>query len=171
MSHNLYQHGPTVMRTASLHPAVRSSSVTSCLLHLCQLIQFDELILEFDHGMCDDAGRQGGPRSRGSRAGVVELSMSASRRSMRRETAASAGMSSKPKSLKALNTGSPPLVIVASSLSQGAMEARWPQREDDRKTCPRVEDRSRLSAVSPCIANPSAPARRPSLCGFPGLSR
>src|ERR1700756_2328293 len=57
------------MPTECLHPAVPSSSVTGCLLRLCQLLlQFDELILEFDHGMCDDAGRQGGARSSGSRA-------------------------------------------------------------------------------------------------------
>jgi hypothetical protein len=55
--------------------------------------------------------------------GVVELSMSWSRRSMRRETVASAGMSSVLKSLKALNTGSS-FVIVVLSLNYGLVAAR-----------------------------------------------
>jgi hypothetical protein len=140
------------MWTESLHRSVPSSSVTGCLLRLCQLLlQFDELILEFDHGMCDDAGRQGGARSRGSRArgcrivNVLESPKHASR------NCCLGGRLSIPKSLKALNNGSS-LVIVMLSLSCGAMEARWPYGEDDGKTYPRVAGRSRLSAVLPCVA-------------------
>ena len=93
--------------------------VTSCSLRLHQLLlQFDELGLEFDQGVRYDAGRQRRARSRGGRAGVVALSMSSSRLSIGRETAASADMSSIPKSLKALNAG-PSLVIVILSLSYG----------------------------------------------------
>jgi phosphate transport system protein len=45
---------------------------------------------------------------------VVELSMSLSRRSMRREISACAGMSSRSKSLNALNTGSLNVTVVSS---------------------------------------------------------
>ncbi len=45
---------------------------------------------------------------------VVELSMSSSRRSMRREISACAGMSSRSKSLNALNTGSLNVTVVSS---------------------------------------------------------
>ena len=44
---------------------------------------------------------------------VVELSMSSSRRSMRREISACAGKSSRSKSLNALNTGSLNVTVVS----------------------------------------------------------
>ena len=76
--------------------------------------QFYELSLEFNHGMCDDAGCQGCPRGWAVGPAVVELSMSSSRRSMRREISACAGISSIPKSLNALNIGSLNVTVVYS---------------------------------------------------------
>src|ERR1700747_121436 len=84
----------------------RSSSATNCSLRLRQLLlQFDELGLEVDHGVCNELDAKAARATEAIGPGVVELSMSSTRRSMRRETAASAGMSSIPKSLKAFNTG------------------------------------------------------------------
>jgi hypothetical protein len=81
--------------------------VESCLLRLQQLLfQSDEFGLEFDDGVRDDVDAKAARAAEVAGPGVVDLSMSPSCRSMRRETAASGGMSSVLKPLKALNTGS-----------------------------------------------------------------
>ena len=75
-----------------------------CLSQLS--FQLGQLSLEFDHGVCDNA------RGRAAREAVVvgpaaaALSWSSRRRSRRRETGPSAGVSSIPKSLNPLKAGS-----------------------------------------------------------------
>ena len=97
-------------------PARGFVHIRSYFLRLLRQLSFQlyELGLEFNHGMCDDAGCQGCARAGVAGPAVLALSMSSSRRSMRREISACAGTSSISKSLNALNTGSLNVTVVSS---------------------------------------------------------
>jgi hypothetical protein len=76
-------------------------------------LQLDQLGLEFDNGMRDDAGCQRRPPVRGARSGGGRI-VDVLSRSMRREIDAWGSMSSTPKSSKALNTGSSLGIVICT---------------------------------------------------------